>query len=233
MEGEKIVNELLESGILIKQIFAIKEWINNHPSHERLCIEVRQPELESLSQQKTPNKVLAIARLPKYSLDLNLLKDQLCLVSDNIQDPGNLGTIIRLCNWFGIEQIICSNDSADAFNPKVVQASMGAIFRIQVHYTDLSVFLKDYRSRFPYSVSGTFLEGESIYETKSEPAGLIVFGNESKGISSEVAKYIDKNITIPSFPAGRKTMESLNVSIAAAIILSEFRRKEIMGLKTR
>ncbi len=226
-EGEKIVNELLASGLVIEQIFAVKDWIQNHPSHARLCLEVRESQLESLSLQKTPNKVLALARLPDYSMDLYLMKDQLCLVADNIQDPGNMGTIIRLCNWFGIGQIICSNESADAFNPRVVQASMGAVFNTQIHSTSLPGFLTEYQSKFRHRVYGTFLKGESIYSTKTEPAGLIVLGNESKGISAEVAKFIDKAITIPSFPADKRSMESLNVSVAAAIILSEFRRGEI------
>jgi RNA methyltransferase, TrmH family len=223
-EGEKIVNELLKSDFSVKQIFATSDWIDNHKTHESICTEVSQSELERLSQQKTPNQVLAIAGLPEYHSDFKEFRNQLCLVLDNIQDPGNMGTIIRVCNWYGVRHIICTPDTVDAFNPKVVQASMGAIFRTKIYYLDLIEFLEKYKITISYPITGTFLDGESIYETELKPNGLIILGNESKGISNEIAAMVDKRITIPSFPSDEKTMESLNVAVAGAIILSEYRR---------
>lgn len=224
-EGEKIVEELLSSELVVKQIFATAGWIEKNKTHESICSEVSQQELERLSQQKSPNQVLAIAGLPEYQPDYKDFNNQLCLVLDNVQDPGNLGTIIRVCNWYGVRHIICSPDTVDAYNPKVVQASMGAIFRTKIYYPDLLKFIEEYKTSFSHPITGTFLEGESIYETELEPNGLLILGNESKGISNEISAIIDKKITIPPFPKGEKNMESLNVAVAGAIILSEYRRR--------
>jgi RNA methyltransferase, TrmH family len=225
IEGEKIVEELLRSDLSIKQIFATSEWIKKNKAFEKICSEVSQPELERLSQQKSPNQALAIGSLPEFQYKIQELKDQLCLVLDNIQDPGNMGTIIRVCNWYGVRHIICSPETVDAFNPKVVQASMGAIFRTKIYYLRLFEFIREYKKTFSYPITAAFLEGESIYETELKQNGLLVLGNESKGISNEIAEIVDKKITIPSFPSGEKTMESLNVAVAGAVILSEYRRR--------
>lgn len=219
------MEELIRSDLSIKQIFATAEWLDKNKADETICTEVSQSELERLSQQKTPNQVLAIAGLPEFQLDIQEFKNQLCLVLDNIQDPGNMGTIIRVCNWYGVRHIICTPETVDAFNPKVVQASMGAIFRTKIYYHDPIEFFGKYKKTISYPITGAFLEGESIYDTELKPSGLLVLGNESKGISNEISAIVDKKITIPSFPSDEKTMESLNVAIAGAIILSEYRRR--------
>lgn len=227
IEGEKMVRELLVSNFSVQQIFATEKWLSDNPEYDKLCHTVSPEELLRISQQKTPNQVLALAELPDYHLNLSELKNQLCLVLDDLQDPGNLGTIIRICNWFGIEHVICSLNSVDSFNPKVVQSSMGAIFRVKTYYQDLVSFLREYKSVCKHQVLGAFLKGRSIYETTPEKHGLLVFGNESNGISKQIAALVDQKITIPSFPANKADMESLNVAVAGAIILSEFRRREI------
>lgn len=224
-EGEKIVEELLRSELSVKQIFATTEWLDKNKAHKSICTEVTRSELERLSQQKTPNQVIAIAGLPEFQYDIQEFKDQLCLVLDNIQDPGNLGTIIRVCNWYGVRHVICSPETVDAFNPKVVQASMGAIFRTKIYYTDLVEFLGKYKKTLSYPITGAFIEGESIYKTELKPVGLIVLGNESKGISTNISAIVDKKITIPPYPSGEKNMESLNVAVAGAIIMNEYRRR--------
>lgn len=224
-EGEKIVEELLRSELVVKQILATAVWIEKNKIHEAICSKVSQAELERLSLQKSPNQVLAIAGLPEYQPDFKEFSNQLCLVLDNIQDPGNMGTIIRVCNWYGVRHIVCSPDTVDAYNPKVVQASMGAIFRTKTYYLDLVKFMNEYKTTISHPITGAFLEGESLYETEPKPHGLLVLGNESKGISNEIATIVEKRLTIPPFPRGEKNMESLNVAVAGAIILSEFRRK--------
>jgi TrmH family RNA methyltransferase len=191
------------------------------------CIEVKPAELERISSLSTPNEVLAVCRIPEYKLDSKALENKLTLVLDDIRDPGNLGTIIRIADWFGIEDIVCSNESADAFNPKVVQSTMGSIARIKVHYTDLTGFLQpDVNNYKP--VYGALLEGKNIYSEKLSSSGLIVIGNESKGISEPIQKLVTHKISIPSFshfkPGGGEA-ESLNAAVATAVICSEFRRR--------
>ena len=145
------------------------------------------------------------------------------MVLDNLQDPGNLGTIIRLADWFGITDIVCSADSADCFNPKVIQATMGAIIRVRVHYTDLSQWLAQQKER-GVNIYGTFLDGENIYKTEKGSCGVIVMGNEGQGISPQCEQSVTHRLYIPPYPADRCGSESLNVAIATAITCSEFRR---------
>jgi TrmH family RNA methyltransferase len=144
------------------------------------------------------------------------------LALDRVQNPGNLGTIIRLADWFGISDIICSEDTADCFNPKVVQATMGAILRVHVHYINLAAWLKNQHDTKIY---GTFLEGENIYSAQLDKSGVIVMGNEGQGISAEVAATVSHKLLIPPYPADRSGSESLNVAVATAVICSEFRRR--------
>lgn len=226
-EGDKIVKELISSDYSVKQLFATKEWIDLNKGLEKHCTMVSLADLAKISQQKTPNHVLVIAELPEQNLEFNSLNQQLCLVLDNIQDPGNLGTLIRICNWYGILNIICSSNSVDAFNPKVVQASMGAIFRTKIYYVELDSFLKEYKKIYSYPATGAFLDGESIYDMNLEPYGLLILGNESNGISENISKLVDQRITIPAYPQDKKSMESLNVSMAGAIFCSEYRRRLI------
>lgn len=225
-EGTKIVQELLQSKIKIKHVFATSDFLNKTKIDKTIeCIEVKVTELERLSAQTTPNDVLAVCEIPHYELNKDELNDKLTLVLDNIKDPGNLGTIIRIADWFGIETIICSNETADAFNPKVIQATMGSIARIKLHYTDLAEFLKEVK----LPVYGALLEGENIYTSQLSSAGFIVIGNESKGISDDLIPYIKHKISIPSFShfkQGGGEAESLNAAIATSIICSEFRRRQ-------
>jgi TrmH family RNA methyltransferase len=164
--------------------------------------------------------VLAVVELPKCRLASVKPDKNLVLALDRVQNPGNLGTIIRLADWFGISDIICSEDTADCFNPKVVQATMGAILRVRVHYTNLAEWLVNQRNTKIY---GTFLEGENIYSATLDKSGVIVMGNEGNGVSKEVMAIANKKLLIPSYPPERPTSESLNVSVATAIVVSMFR----------
>lgn len=181
-------------------------------------------DMQRMSGMKAPQGVLAVYRIPKAENDENFYQDKLVLALDCVQDPGNLGTIIRLADWFGIDTIYASTDTADAFNPKVVQATMGALARVRVVYCNLPEILNR-AVREGISVYGTFLNGENIYDASLQRGGLIVMGNEGNGISPEVAEIVNSRLLIPSFPPGRQKVESLNVATATAITLSEFRRR--------
>jgi TrmH family RNA methyltransferase len=211
-EGPKIVSELLDAAPnYIDEVYAVKEWLKEYPSRKDF-IEVTEEELEKLSQLKTPNQVVAVLR--KFDNDDPIeVKERLSLVLDTIQDPGNLGTIIRIADWFGIGQIICSNDCADVYNPKVVQATMGSIGRVKVFYADLEEWLykqKDIR------IYATALEGKDITKMPVIREGMIVIGNESNGIHEGILALTNERITIP----GKGKAESLNAAVATGIILS-------------
>ena len=186
-------------------------------------------EIEQMSSLRTPQGVIGVFKRTFNPLpeDKIIRNEQLCVVLDGVQDPGNLGTIIRTCDWFGIRNIICSRDTADCFNPKVVQATMGALARVWVYYTDdLAQLLKNYRED-GYPIYGTLLDGCNMYTPNAIPdkhTGFIVMGNEGNGISQEVKATITHPLYIPSYPVGVPTSESLNVGIATAIVLAEFRR---------
>lgn len=214
LEGEKMVQELIESyPELIHTLIYTNDFQFNPPQTAAQIHCVNQLTLEQCSGLKTPNKVLAVVKQTVYSLPDS---DKLILALDDVQDPGNMGTIMRIADWFGIDDIVCSLATVDIYNPKVVQSSMGAILRIRVHYTNLSEFLANY----PQPVYGALLEGENIYTSKLSSQGVIVLGNEGRGISSEIQKQITHKISIPRFGQA----ESLNVSVAAGIIVSEFKR---------
>lgn len=215
-EGEKLIGELLSSHLRVRKVFAL-EGVFQTPETEV----VSPRELERLTLLKTPNNSLALVEIPHYELRAQKLNDRLTLALDDVQNPGNLGTIIRLADWFGIQDIVCSEASADCFNPKVVQATMGAILRVRVHYTDLPRFLGEVKS----PVYGTFLEGENIYKSTLSPSGIIVMGNEGRGISAPAARAVTHKLFIPPYPADRQGSESLNVAMATGIICSEFRRR--------
>lgn len=227
-EGAKIVPELLNSKIKVKQVFATSDFFRKHKINDQTeRFEIKETELERISALMTPNEALALCEIPLFELDAASLADKLTLVLDEIKDPGNLGTIIRIADWYGIENIICSTASADVFNPKVVQATMGSIARIKVHYTDLADFFKIKAPGLKLPVFGALLEGENIYTKQLSSKGFIVIGNESKGISAEVQEFITDKISIPSFShfnSSNGEAESLNAAIASAVICSEFRR---------
>ena len=198
-------------------------WFSSHPDcHADEMIEVEQEELSRASLQKTPQEVLAIFEQPVYESDSKVISESLCLALDNVQDPGNLGTIVRLADWFGIEDIFCSAGTVDIFNPKTVQATMGAIARVRVHYCDLPELISSLKG---IPVYGTFLNGNVIYSETLSANGLIVMGNEGNGVSTEVEALINKRLYIPNYPHERETSESLKVAIATAVVCAEFRRR--------
>ena len=217
-EGEKLVDEIRRSNLHIRHIYQTKPLFAEGEV-------VGTKEMERISQLKTANTVLAVVETPQCDLSAVEPSQNLVLALDRVQNPGNLGTIIRLADWFGISDIVCSEDTADCFNPKVVQATMGAILRVRVHYTDLAAWLAAQRKR-NVEVYGTFLEGENIYSASLSSQGIIVMGNEGQGISSEVAASVSHKILIPPYPADRAGSESLNVAIATAVVCGEFRRRK-------
>lgn len=225
-EGPKTVSDLLEAGMKPTLVAHTENW--SLPlsclSDSLELMPITQKELDSASHLKTPQQVLALFKQPQYPVNNNAIYKELTLVLDGIQDPGNMGTIVRLADWFGISQIVCSMDTVDVFNPKVVQATMGAIARIKVHYVQLPAFLQQYREKCDNPIYGTYLEGENIYKKSLIAPSLIVMGNEGNGIRAENVPFITHKITIPTFPIGTPTSESLNVGVAAAIVCAEFRR---------
>ena len=180
--------------------------------------------MERLSLLKTPSDSLALVEIPRCDLKPERLRGRLTLALDDVQNPGNLGTIIRLADWFGITDIVCSEASADCFNPKVVQATMGAILRVRVHYCDLEAYLAAERAAGT-PIYGTFLEGENIYGTTLTEEGVVVMGNEGRGISQAAARAVTHKLFIPPYPAERHATESLNVAMATGIVCGEFRRQ--------
>lgn len=223
-EGGKTVTDLLAAGIAAEKILATRAWLDcNKLEYGVNAVEITEEEMRRASFQRTPQGIMGLFRQPCHRTDLSAPQKRLCLALDNVQDPGNLGTIIRIADWFGIEEIFCSKGSADAYNPKTIQATMGAIARVKVHYIDLAEFIASLEGKAP--VYGTFLDGEDLYSHELSPNGLIVMGNEGNGISEECASKINRRLLIPNYPAGNKTSESLNVSTATAIICSEFRRR--------
>ncbi len=214
-EGPKIVGELLASpSAQILKVFALQDWIkaNNRLLSKAEIVEIDEQDLTKISQLTTPNKVLALLKKPQAPVSFTL-KNQVSLVLDTIQDPGNLGTIIRIADWFGITQLVCSRDCADAYNPKVVQSTMGSIARVQLLYTDLTDWLGAQKH---VPVYATVLDGEDISRAGRINEGLIIIGNESKGISEIILKCVDKKITIPR----KGKAESLNAAVATGIVLS-------------
>lgn len=228
VEGEKIVYEALQSNsVNVEKLFFTKYF-----SPDLLKIdsdieffEITSAEMKAISQLNTPSFLLAIIRKPLSFLSDNIYNDTV-LAFDCIQDPGNLGTIIRTADWFGIKNIICSKNSVDVFNSKVVQSSMGGIFRVSVFYEDLPIFLEK-ANLLNIPVYGTYLEGKNIYHIQKTLNGIIVFGNESTGISKPILKYINSKITIPNASKNDEKMESLNVGSSVAIVCSEISRRNL------
>ena len=220
-EGAKLIGELRRSDLRIRRIFAT-EGLFEGPEVE--C--VTEKEMERLSLLKTPSNSLARVESPRYRLDAAHVGQRRTLALDDVQNPGNLGTIIRLADWFGIGEILCSPATADCFNPKVVQATMGAILRVRVHYVELAPLLAQAAAR-GVPVYGTFLEGENLYDTQLGRGGIIVMGNEGRGVRPDVAQAVTRKLFIPPFPAERRASESLNVAMATGIVCAEFRRRGI------
>ena len=213
-EGVKVISELLQSKLELEHLY-LTETLFEEVNTEKKTI-ISESDLKKISALNTPNNCLAIFKIPK---DKPIFEEGLMLALDDIRDPGNLGTILRLCDWFGISQLVCSEQTVDLYNPKVIQATMGSIARVTVNYLDLNDFI----GKTTLPVFGTFMEGKNIYGENLPKEGIIVMGNEANGISQKIEKSIKNRLTIPRFGELQQT-ESLNVATATAIILSEFRR---------
>lgn len=226
-EGPKVVGDLLRRYQPVA-IYATEEW-SQETGDKRMVTIVTDDELRRISFLQHPQQVLALFPIPSQKADdpqIMLNEQTLTLALDGVQDPGNLGTIIRIADWFGINTLICSEDTADAWNPKVVQATMGSLARINIIYTSLPTLLDRLPDNYP--VYGTFLDGKNIYTEQLTSGGLIIMGNEGNGISEEVRQRVNRRLLIPDFHQG-ETADSLNVAIATAITCSEFRRRPARG----
>ncbi len=237
VEGEKCVDELLRSGYDVRGIYAFKSWIKENSAlisgKKAEVYEITEAELRRVSAFEAPNKVLAVAKMPDAGAPPAAVFSGLILCLDNIRDPGNLGMIIRTADWFGIKNIVCSSESADAFNSKTVQSSMGSLFRINIFYTDLRSFLSG--APAGTKIYGSLLDGDNIFTKKLDRRGVVIIGNESKGISENLMPLVNEKLTIPPFVppvdgemnggAAAAQAESLNAALANAIICYEFRRQ--------
>jgi TrmH family RNA methyltransferase len=212
-EGVKLVGEMIAAGYPLKAVYALDSWVSPDATLEVTRIEAF--ELEKMSLLQTPNQVLAVAMMPQNTNPIELA-GQLTIVLDGIQDPGNLGTIIRTADWFGIPQIVASEDTVDVYNPKVIGASMGSFMRVQVHYKNLAAWMPTVK----LPVYGALLEGENIFTTKAPNGGLLVIGSEGKGIRENVIDFVTHPVTIPKTGGA----ESLNAGIAAGIIIAQLTR---------
>ncbi len=215
VEGIKGISEFLKSDFKLYSLFTTQQ-IFEVPDDKTILID--ESDLKKISRLTTPQTAVGIFEIPQQN---SPVLSGLTVALDKVRDPGNLGTIIRLCDWFGVENIICSGDTVDCFNPKVVQASMGSLTRVRVSYVDLAEFLTTKNNQ---PVFGTFMQGENLYKTSLPNNGIIVLGNEANGISGEIGKMVSQKLSIPQFGTSDET-ESLNVATATAIILSEFRRQ--------
>lgn len=211
-EGVKTINELLESNLELHKLYTTESF--NIDAKDEVIIS--DSDLKRISFLKTPHTALAVFKIPESKPIDN---SGLIVALDAVRDPGNLGTIIRLCDWFGVKELVCSKETVDCYNPKVIQATMGSITRVNISYVDLVAFIK--KSEYP--VFGAFMEGSNVYSNKLPENGILVMGNEANGISKEVEAIITEKISIPRFGTLQAT-ESLNVATATAILLSEFRR---------
>ncbi|MFE3871508.1 TrmH family RNA methyltransferase [Flavobacterium sp. ZS1P70] len=213
-EGVKVIQELLQSNFELEHLYSTLNDFEEVSKVKKTLID--DNDLKKISALSTPNSCLAVFKIP---VEKDKIESGLILALDSVRDPGNLGTILRLCDWFGINQLLCSKETVDVYNPKVVQATMGSIARVNVNYVDLNAFIT--QTKLP--IFGTFMDGENIYKTSLPQEGIIIMGNEANGISAELEKLIQNRLTIPRFGDIQKT-ESLNVATATAIVLSEFRR---------
>ena len=237
-EGVKLVSELLFAMKCRLLIYTDENLIPIHSQTKLIEKEVVSiDDLKKISSHKTPQGIIGVFEKPAYDIHFPSLRNQLSIALDDIQDPGNLGTIIRLADWFGIKDVFCSLHTADVYNPKTIQATMGAIARVRVHYVNLADFLRNVTSPQPsqkeseisktqkLQIYGTFMDGENIYEKDLSENGIIIMGNEGNGISEKILPFISQKLFIPTFPLNANTSESLNVGIATAITVAEFRRR--------
>jgi TrmH family RNA methyltransferase len=228
IEGDKLVKEYLHSGIRLKFLAALPEFIDILSPREKSSIDEIETasikDLDRMSGLKTPHNAIAAISFPVDLPDPMKITDSMLIALESVQDPGNLGTIIRAAAWFGFRYIVCSLNCADVYNPKVIQASMGAMLNVTVCYNDLAKLLQD-AAKKGLPVYGTYLEGESVYDSKPGNRGIILFGNESRGISDDLLPFITTRLMIPKFSSSTHGVESLNVGMAASVIFSEFARR--------
>ena len=223
-EGPKLVGELLAT-MQPDYIAALPEWWKGNRNMIKQNCEtdtITPDELQKASLLRTPQQVIALFPIPHYIFNADTAQHELCLALDGVQDPGNMGTILRIADWFGIHHVVCSEDTVNVYNPKAVQATMGALARVKVHYTNLPEMLS--QSNVP--IYGTLLDGNNIYEQELGQCGFIVMGNEGNGLSQAVRSLVTQKLYIPNYPIGTQTTESLNVAIATSIVCSEFRRRQ-------
>jgi RNA methyltransferase, TrmH family len=228
IEGDKMVREYLQGGMRIRMLVAKPEFIAGIPPEKKLLIDETEAagydDLKHISTLKTPHNALALVEIPENRTDPPAIYRELSAALDFIQDPGNFGTILRAAAWFGIRHVVCSDNCVDAYNPKVVQASMGALLNVRVSYCNLDEFLSG-ALRKKINVYGTVLDGDPIYSTRLSGKGIILLGNESKGISPGLRQFVTRPISIPKFTEATTGIESLNVGMAASVIFSEFARR--------
>ena len=210
VEGVKNIKEVLNSSIYVEKIYSIDDTFNDFPSKNIL---IAERELKKISQLVTPNTALAVCEIPQ---EKNIQKNGFIIALDDIRDPGNLGTIIRMADWFGIQQIVCSKETVDSYNPKVIQSTMGSFIRVQINYTDLEEFFETYS----HPILGTFMDGENLYKTKLPEKAVLLMGNEANGISEKLESFVTQRLSIPRMGKLQQT-ESLNVAMATSIILGE------------
>jgi TrmH family RNA methyltransferase len=226
VEGEKMVLELLQSKHPLLELYITDAFMQKHhalvPS-QPVPEMVDEKTLKKASHLQTATQAMALVAIQDAPTSFPKA-NELVLALDHIQDPGNLGTIIRSALWFGVKTIYCSNNTVDVYNPKVVQATMGALFRVNVVYTDLERLIEEAKKQ-QLPLIGTRLDGANLYQQKLPKGGIILMGNESKGLSENLSQHLDYSLLIPSFPAENRQMESLNVSVATALVLAEFRRR--------
>ncbi|MBQ0155226.1 MAG: RNA methyltransferase [Bacteroidales bacterium] len=224
-EGVKILRDILPY-FEAEFVCATDEAYDEIQSLTKTHVEkASEAEIEKMTQLQSAPKALALLRMPERKLDFASLSNSLVLALDGVQDPGNVGTILRIADWFGIRTVLCSQQTADIYNPKTIQATMGAIARVSVSYVDLPSTLQTLKSQYKMPIYGTFLDGKNMYDTDLTTNGVIVMGNEGNGVTPEIDKMSDHRLYIPNYPVGSPTSESLNVSVATAIVCAEFRRR--------
>ncbi len=225
VEGIKSVNELLNSDLEVESVYAtnLEDLVETNVGTEKIT----EKELSRISSLKNPNKVLAVAKIPDRTRTLVNIENKLSIGLENIQDPGNMGTIIRLADWYGIEHLICSEDTVECYNPKVVQSAMGALFRVKIIYTNIYKFIEEATKWSNFGLYATHLDGDNIYKKNINKNGMIIMGNESRGLSSDVFISGVEKIKLPPFPHDSENMESLNVAVATGITVAEFRRRQL------
>ncbi len=227
IQGDKIVLDAIQSPTSPKLIVASETWVNSHEQQlKNFSVEIaNERQLQQMSSLKNAASVVAIMPMHDDYVDLKLLSEDLVIALDFVQDPGNLGTILRIADWYGVRHVLCSLDTVDYTNPKVIQSTMGAFLRVEVHYVDLQQTIADLQAHYPgFPIIGSFMDGENMLNQKPMPRGMLIMGNEGHGISKVLEDACKHRIAIPSYPVENQSMESLNVAVATAILVSELRK---------